>query len=208
MAGELGDLAEAEYSALRAETAVVKSSTTTLTNQIFSSPANLITLLPTTTVLIFQVLSPTFTNGGTCYTSNKYLTGFLLAICGIMCSFDSFTDSYRASEGTLYYGIATRTGLWTLDSEINKLTVDMSVYKLKFLDFLHSLLSVLVFGAVALMDSDVVNCYYPNARANAKQLIINLPIGIGFLCSLVFLVFPTTRHGIGNTSAATSTSST
>lgn len=196
MAGTLGDSARLEASPLRAETTNVKYSTETLLDTIFSSSANLIKLLPTTTVLLFQVLSPTFTNGGSCYTANKYITGFLLGFCGIMCSFAPFTDSYKSSAGTLYYGIVTSTGLWTLNSTINK-TVNLSSYKLKFLDFVHSALTFLVFGAVAFMDSNIVNCYYADARANAKQLVINLPLGVGFVCTLLFLVFPTTRHGIG-----------
>jgi hypothetical protein len=203
MAGALGNSARVESSPLRAETTNVNSTTTnvnstteTVINKIFSSSASLIKLLPTTTVLVFQVLSPTFTNAGSCYTANKYLTGFLIGLCGIFCSFDTFTDSYTASDGTLYYGIVTKTGLWTFNSTINK-TVDLSSYKLTFLDFLHSLLSVLVFGAVALMDSNVVNCYYADARADAKQLVTNLPLGVGFVCTLIFIAFPTTRHGIG-----------
>ncbi|KAF5175575.1 hypothetical protein FRX31_034847 [Thalictrum thalictroides] len=30
-----------------------------------------------------------------------------------------------------------------------------------------------------------------------KELLVNLPLGIGFLSSLVFLIFPTSRKGIG-----------
>jgi len=192
--------ADLESVPLRTTTSVAQStSVSTLTS--------LITLLPTTTVLIFQTLSPTFTNGGTCYTSNKYLTGFLLGFCGFLCSFDSFTDSYTSTDGTLYYGIATSTGLLTMNSTINKLTKNMSAYKLTVIDFLHSLLSVLVFGAVALVDSNVVHCYYSNAGAGAKQVISNLPIGVGFVCTLLFLAFPITRHGIGYTSTSSSSSS-
>jgi len=196
MAGALGDSGRLDTLPLIVKSTSVKSTLETLLDKVFSSSANLIKLLPTTTVLIFQVLSPTVTNGGTCYTANKYLTACLLGLCGILCSAAPFTDSYKASDGTLYYGIVTISGLWTLNSEINK-TVDLSSYKLKFLDFVHSVLSVLVFGSVAFMDSDVVNCYYADVRANAKQLVINLPLGVGFVCSLLFLVFPTTRHGMG-----------
>lgn len=196
MAGALGDSGRVETLPLIAKRAIVKFTLETLLDKVFSGSANLIKLLPTTTVLIFQLLSPTLTNGGTCYTANKYLTAFLLGLCGILCSLAPFTDSYKASDGTLYYGIVTTTGLWTLNSEINK-TVDLSSYKLKFLDFVHSVLSVLVFGSVAFMDFDVVNCYYADVRANAKQLVINIPLGVGFVCSVFFVVFPTTRHGFG-----------
>lgn len=177
------------------------SSTEKAADKVLVSAANLIKLLPTTAVLAFQLLSPTFTDGGNCYTANKYLTGFLLGFCGISCIFSTFTDSYKAEDGKLYYGIATIKGLWTLNSQINKSTVDLSSYKLKFIDFVHALLSVLVFASVALMDPNVVNCYYAGANANAKQLINNLPLGVGFVCSVIFVAFPTTRHGIGYAAA-------
>lgn len=173
-----------------------KSITEKAVDKTFASAANLVKLLPTTTVLAFQILSPIFTNDGHCYSVNKYLTGFLLGFCGISCFIDSFTDSYRAEDGTLYYGIATRSGLWTTSSEINK-TVDLSSYKLTFLDFVHAVLSVLVFASVALMDPNVVSCYYADAREDQRQLVISLPIAVGTVCSMAFVAFPSKRHGIG-----------
>ncbi|GLJ42789.1 hypothetical protein SUGI_0887270 [Cryptomeria japonica] len=162
----------------------------------FASAANLVKLLPTTTVLTFQVLSPTFTNRGQCYTANIYLTAILLACCGISCFVTCFTDSYRSEDGTLYYGFVTKTGLRTMNDGINK-TVDLSSYKLRFIDFVHAVLSVVVFASVALMDNNVVNCFYQKAQENAEQLLKNLPLGAGFACSMFFMAFPTTRHGIG-----------
>lgn len=173
-----------------------KSITENAVDKTFASAANLVKLLPTTTVLAFQILSPILTNGGHCHSVNKYLTGFLLGVCGISCFIDSFTDSYRAEDGTLYYGIATRSGMLTINPEINK-TVDLSSYKLTFLDFVHAVLSVLVFASVALMDPNVVGCYYSDARQDQKQLVISLPIVVGTVCSMVFVKFPSKRHGIG-----------
>ncbi|KAJ6384435.1 hypothetical protein OIU78_027692 [Salix suchowensis] len=37
----------------------------------------------------------------------------------------------------------------------------------------------------------------PRAGANEKALIMNLPLGAGLLASLLFMLFPTTRRGIG-----------
>lgn len=174
----------------------VKSVTENAVDKTFAIAANLVKLLPTTTVLAFQILSPILTNGGHCHSFNKYLTGFLLGVSAISCFIDSFTDSYKADDGTLYYGIATRTGMWTTNPEINK-TVDLSSYKLTFLDFVHAVLSVLVFASVALMDPNVVGCYYADAREDQKQLVISLPIAVGTFCSMVFVKFPSKRHGIG-----------
>ncbi|GLJ42788.1 hypothetical protein SUGI_0887260 [Cryptomeria japonica] len=125
-----------------------KSSTEKVTDKALASAANLVKLLPTTTVLIFQVLSPALTNGGNCFTVNKYLTGFLLGICGLSCFIDSFTDSYQSED-------------------------------------------------VAMMDTNIVNCYYPKAETNAAIVVKGLPIVVGSFCSLFFMVFPSKRHGIG-----------
>ena len=121
------------------------------------SIANLVKLFSTTTVLAFQILSPILTNRGHCCSVNKYLTDFLLGICRISCFLDSFTNSYRAEDETLYYEIVTRRRMWRINPEIRR-TMDLSSYKLKFLDFVHAVLSVLVFASVALMDPNIVGC--------------------------------------------------
>lgn len=93
----------------------------------------------------------------------------MLGLCGISCFVDSFIGSYKAKNGTLHYGINTRTGMWTINPDINKTVTDLSSYKLMFLDFVHALLSVLVFASVAFMDPNVVSCYYADARENQNQ---------------------------------------
>lgn len=70
-------------------------------------------------------------------------------------------------------------------------------YRLRFMDFVHAFMSVLVFGAVALFDQNVVKCFYPTPSDEVKELLTNLPVGIGVLCSMMFVAFPTERHGIG-----------
>ena len=91
-----------------------------------------------------------------------------MGICEISCFLDSFTDSYKAEDGTLYYGIATTSGMWTMNPEINR-TADLSSYKLMFLDFVHVVLLVMVFALFALMDLNVVGCYYTDAREDQNN---------------------------------------
>lgn len=73
---------------------------------------------------------------------------------------------------------------------------ELSKFKVSVIDFIHAFFSCLVFLSVALGDSDVQNCYFKGG-VNTKELLGNLPLGIGFLSSLVFLIFPTSRNGIG-----------
>lgn len=70
-------------------------------------------------------------------------------------------------------------------------------YRLRFIDFFHAFASILVFIAVALFDESVVKCFVPKPSEEAKELLVALPIVIGVVCSVLFVVFPGQRHGIG-----------
>jgi hypothetical protein len=48
-----------------------------------------------------------------------------------------------------------------------------------------------------LADANTVACFYPRLIAQQKALVTALPIVIGALASGFFVVFPSTRHGIG-----------
>lgn len=165
--------------------------------------ANLANLLPTGTLLAFQILTPVFTNNGACDSVTRILTLVLLILLAISCFLACFTDTVNASDGRIYHGIATFKGLWLFDySPVNvmdssTILPELSKYKIRPIDFVHAFLSVFVFFAVALRDNNVLTCYYPQPRRETKEVLDIVPLGIGFLCTLLFLVFPTTRHGIG-----------
>ncbi|KAH0988619.1 hypothetical protein GBA52_000102 [Prunus armeniaca] len=65
------------------------------------------------------------------------------------------------------------------------------------MDLVHAVLSVFVFGAVALRDKNVVGCFYPTPGHETQEVLNIVPVGIGLICSSLFVVFPTRRHGIG-----------
>ncbi|OIT40344.1 hypothetical protein A4A49_16307 [Nicotiana attenuata] len=77
-------------------------------NKVLAGVSN---LLPTGTVLAFQTLMPSFTDGGSCLLTHKFLTGILIVLCAAACFFSSFTDSFLDENGKLYYGIAVWKGL-------------------------------------------------------------------------------------------------
>ncbi|KAI3963174.1 hypothetical protein MKX01_030304 [Papaver californicum] len=166
-------------------------------NQTFKSTAQLANLLPTGSVLAFQLLSPIFTNQGRCDVVSQTMTASLLILCGISCFFLCFTDSFRAQNNKVLYGIATFRGLYVIDDSCSIMPEVAARYRLRFMDFVHAFMSVLVFGAVALFDQNVVKCFYPTPSDEVKELLTNLPVGIGVLCSMMFVAFPTERHGIG-----------
>jgi len=165
--------------------------------------ANLANLLPTGTLLAFQILTPVFTNNGACDSVTRILTLVLLILLAISCFLACFTDTINASDGRIYHGIATFKGLWLFDyspanvMDNSTILPELTKYKIRPIDFVHAFLSVFVFFAVALRDNNVLTCYYPQPRRETKEVLDIVPLGIGFLCTLLFLVFPTTRHGIG-----------
>ncbi|XP_071688791.1 protein DMP4-like [Rutidosis leptorrhynchoides] len=164
----------------------------------FKLTAHLSNLLPTGSVLVFQTLTPIFTNGGKCQTQVSItLTSILLSICCISCFVLCFTDSFHDKKGKVRYVIATFSGLWVIDGSTRVPPEKASEYKIKLIDVFHGLLSVEVFGTIAMFDKNVVDCFYPKLSEEFNLLVSILPIGVGVLCSLLFGVFPTTRHGIG-----------
>lgn len=184
---------------------------TTAMDRTLSSVANLAKLLPTGTALAFQSLSPSFTNRGACLTSNRYLTAALLYLCVLSCIFFSFTDSFVGGDGKLYYGVATTKGFLVFNYDAGsssdgddddqrrrrEVFKDLRRLRIRWVDYVHAVFTAVVFMTVAFSSTAVQSCYFPEAGDNVKQLLTNLPLGAGFLSTTVFLVFPTTRKGIG-----------
>ncbi|XAR54607.1 hypothetical protein NMG60_11029824 [Bertholletia excelsa] len=165
-----------------------------LTDTTFRGLANLIKLLPTGTVFIYQFLNPVLTNNGQCQAVNKYLSSILFVLCGFSCFLSSFTDSYQGSDGRTHYGFATPSGFYPA---IAAESVDLKSYRLQLADFVHASLSLVVFTVLALLDGNTVRCFYPSFESSQKALIMAVPPVLGTVAGVVFMIFPTTRHGIG-----------
>ncbi|KAK7362789.1 hypothetical protein VNO77_04911 [Canavalia gladiata] len=166
-------------------------------SQTFQSTAHLANLLPTGTVLSFQLLSPIVTNQGNCDSVSKFMTATLVALCGASCFLLCFSDSFRDEKGNVCYGFATFRGLWVIDGSTTIPPELGTKYRVQFIDVLHAVMSILVFAAVALFDQNVINCFFPSPSKETREVLTVLPIGIGVLGSMLFVAFPTQRHGIG-----------
>ena len=165
----------------------------------FKMSAHLSNLLPTGSVLAFQILSPVFTHEGKCLSFvSRAMTLVLLGLCGASCFLLCLTDSFRDERGKVRYGLATPRGLWVIDGgAVTIAPNEAAKYCLQPVDFFHALLSIVVFAAVTLFDQNVVKCFYPMPSDEATEILTTLPIGIGVICCLLFVAFPTKRHGIG-----------
>ncbi|KAG6652421.1 protein DMP3-like [Carya illinoinensis] len=169
-------------------------------SQTLEGTANLAKLLPSGTLLAFQLLIPVFTQNGACDSATRPMTAILLVILAVSCFAASFTDTVKASDGQVYHGLATFKGMWLFDypgpSNPSGLP-NLSSYKIRFIDWVHAVLSVLVFGAVAMRDKNVLQCLYPTPGREIEEVLDIVPVGFGLICSLMFVVFPTRRNGIG-----------
>lgn len=165
--------------------------------QTFESTSHLANLLPTGTVIAFKLLSPILSTGGDCDPTTRFMTMSLVAVCALSCFLQCFTDSFKDDNGIVRYGFATVHGLWVIDGSTILPAPVAENYRLHFIDFLHAFTSVLVFAVIALFDKNVVNCFYPSPSKETNEVLTSLPIGIGVLCSMVFVTFPSNRRGIG-----------
>ncbi|XP_039114381.1 protein DMP2-like [Dioscorea cayenensis subsp. rotundata] len=182
------------------------NSSTIVIDKTLSSAANLAKLLPSGTVLALQTLSPSFANKGNCYTSNRYLTSTLILFCTISCIFFSFTDSLIGSDGKLYYGLATFKGFYVFnyvgeEEDYDKVFKGLKKLRITTLDYVHAFFSSLVFFSITFSDASIQSCFFPNAGKDTKEFLVNLPLGAGFLSALVFMIFPTSRKGVGYSDA-------
>ncbi|XP_010042202.3 protein DMP2-like [Eucalyptus grandis] len=183
------------------------TSSSSSSSSAYTGLANIIKLLPSGTVFLFQFLNPLLTNNGECHTYNKYLSAILIAVCGISCIISCFTDSYTGSDGSTHYGFATAKGIWPSSSSSS--STSSSGYKLRFSDFVHAFLCVVIFLGLALLDTNTVKCFYPSFEDTEKTVIMVLPTVIGSISSTLFTLFPSTRNGVGYSStSSTSTTST
>ncbi|XP_060216880.1 protein DMP10-like [Lycium barbarum] len=178
--------------------------------KILAAATNLGNLLPTGTVLAFQTLIPSFTAGGTCLLTHKYLTGVLIILLSATCFFSSFTDSFLDQNGKIHYGIVVPNGLHVFNGDHlyhdentkKRIKNHLESYHLKIIDFVHALVSLLTFLMFALSDTNVQNCFWPKAGLNLKALFMNLPLAGAVFSTFFFSIFPTTRRGIGYADSA------
>ncbi|GLU06833.1 hypothetical protein SLE2022_238240 [Rubroshorea leprosula] len=162
-------------------------------NAVLSGTARLNVLLPTATILAFTIFAPLLTNDGHCTRLSRWLMGSTTVLLAASCIFFTVTDSFRTATGRLYYGVATYRGIWTFNGGRKRPRLPAE-YRLRWSDLFYASLSLVTFLAFAGSHSDVVACYYP---AMPRKVINVVPLVIGFVVSVLFVVFPSRRRGIG-----------
>ena len=108
----------------------------------------------------------------------RTMTQILLLLLAASSFLACFTDSFRSSDGNVYHGLASPRGMWLFDypTASTKALPDLSNYRVRFMDFVHGLLSVLIFGVVAIKDKNVASCFYPQPGQETKEILRILPL--------------------------------
>ncbi|KAG2307601.1 hypothetical protein Bca52824_027349 [Brassica carinata] len=166
-----------------------------------SKTSMLVNFLPTGTLLMFEMVLPSIYRDGDCNGINTLMIHLLLLLCAMSCFFFHFTDSFKASDGKIYYGFVTPRGLAVFMKPPAEIPVSDDRYKLRVNDFVHAVMSVLVFMAIAFSDRRVTGCLLSGKEKEMDQVMESFPLMVGIVCSALFLVFPTTRYGVGCMSA-------
>lgn len=162
-----------------------------------SKTSMLINFLPTGTLLTFEMVLPSVYGKGECSHVTTVMIHVLLGLCTLSCFFFHFTDSFKGPDGKIYYGFVTTKGLAVFKHGLEVQVPKDERYRVGFTDFVHALMSVLVFVAIAFSDHRVTNCLFPGHAKEIDEVMRSFPLMVGVICSGLFLVFPNTRYGIG-----------
>ncbi|KAF7129094.1 hypothetical protein RHSIM_Rhsim10G0037500 [Rhododendron simsii] len=156
----------------------------------------MVNFLPTSTLLTFETLVPTFyRSGAACDRVTTLMLTALLTLCALSCFFFHFTDSFSVG-GRVYCGFITPWGLVAFNPGIDE--PKDPKYKLGVADVVHAVMSALVFLAIAFSDRRVSGCLYPGHEKEIDEVMSQgFLLIIGIVCSALFLVFHKDRHGIG-----------
>ncbi|KAM3223152.1 hypothetical protein ACQJBY_056856 [Aegilops geniculata] len=177
-----------------------------LYDKTLSTASNLARLLPTGTTTAFQTLAPSFTNHGECLSVNRYFTWALILFLGVLCALLSFTDSVTDRHGHTRYGFVHPWGFTPFNSDDPDgggggggaiPTGESRRRRMRWRDWLHSVFRFIVFISLAFCDSGVQKCLVPRESRQWREFLVNMPLASSFLASFVFMIFPSTRHGIG-----------
>lgn len=162
-----------------------------------SKTSMLVNFLPTGTLLTFEMVLPSIYRNGNCSPVASLMIHVLLGLCALSCFFFHFTDSFRGPDGKVYYGFVTPNGLALFKPGLNVDVPNDERFKLGLTDFVHAIMSVMVFVAIAFSDHRVTDCLFPGHEKDMDQVMESFPLMVGVVCSSLFLVFPNTRYGVG-----------
>ncbi|KAM7487441.1 hypothetical protein LguiB_024925 [Lonicera macranthoides] len=162
-----------------------------------SKTSMLVNFLPTGTLLTFEMVLPSVYGKGQCSAVTTLMINVLLGLCTLSCFFFHFTDSFRGADGKVYYGFVTPKGLAVFKAGLGVEVPKEERYKLRLNDFVHAIMSAMVFVAIAFSDHRVTGCLFPGHAKEMDEVMQSFPLMVGIVCSGLFLVFPNTRYGIG-----------
>ena len=162
-----------------------------------SKTSMLVNFLPTGTLLTFEMVLPSVSGNAQCTPVSTLMIHVLLGLCTLSCFFFHFTDSFKGPDDKVYHGFVTPKGLAVFKPGLGIEVPKDDKFKVALTDFVHAIMSVMVFVAIAFSDHRVTDCLFPGHVKDMDEVMESFPLMVGIVCSGLFFVFPNTRHGIG-----------
>uniref|UniRef100_A0A6V7QVN9 Uncharacterized protein n=1 Tax=Ananas comosus var. bracteatus TaxID=296719 RepID=A0A6V7QVN9_ANACO len=128
------------------------------------------------------------------------MTQALLALLAFSCILACFTDrSFRSPDGRLFYGLPLHMvcGSSILPPSLQRPDPRHVQVQAPRDRLVSAALSAAVFVCVALRDKTWWAASTRSRRGRRRRCWTYSP-GVGVICSLLFMVFPTRRHGVGH----------
>ncbi|KAL8142340.1 hypothetical protein V2J09_015372 [Rumex salicifolius] len=158
----------------RTKRAMAKGVQTTL-----SKTSMLAHFLPTGTLLTFEMVLPSIYGVGRSSTVSTTMMITLLSLCTLSCFFFHFTDSFRTPDGKVVYGFVTTKGLAVFKSGLGLNVPKDDKFHVHFSDFVHAMMSVMVFLSIAFSDHRVTTCLLPEYTKEMEEAMESFPLMVG-----------------------------
>ncbi|GFP85665.1 hypothetical protein PHJA_000710200 [Phtheirospermum japonicum] len=113
------------------------------------------------TLLTFEMVLPNIYTTGECSPITTNMIYLFLGLSTLSCFFFHFTDSFWMPDGKFFYGFMMPKGLEVFKMGLNVEVSEDEKYTVGLSDFVHVLMYVLVFMAMALSDHCVTGCVFP-----------------------------------------------
>ncbi|GFZ00156.1 transmembrane protein, putative [Actinidia rufa] len=121
----------------------------------------------------------------------------LLGLCTLSCFFFHFTDSFRGPDGNGILRVRDSEGPGGVQVGSGRGSPQDERYRVGLNDFIHAIMSAMVFMAIAFSDQRVTDCLFREHAKDIEEVMESFPLMVGIICSALFLVFPNSRYGIG-----------
>ncbi|XP_054800167.1 protein DMP9-like [Prosopis cineraria] len=109
-----------------------------------------------------------------CSSLSTVMMKVVLGLCTTICFFTQFHRQLPRPRRQLVYGFVLPNGLKVFKPDPDVQVPKDDKYRLEFADFVHAVLSVVVFLAIAFSDQRVIDCLFPRKADDVHNVMDTL----------------------------------